>query len=133
MGTMMLADFSLAVDDTLLGRWDSCTVPDQVLNPFRVAFVMEQTLGHVTHYQNLRKLLADQEDVVPTWLPIPFGAERTARFLPVYRDNWSVRASWRARRALRTALAARPHDAVLFHTQVAALFARPVLSGLPSI
>jgi glycosyltransferase involved in cell wall biosynthesis len=53
--------------------------------------------------------------------------------VPLFRSNWSVRASWRARRALDAALAARPHDAVVFHTQVTSLFSAPIMRRLPAI
>ena len=40
--------------------------------PIRAAFVMEQTLGHVTHAQNLRAAESRQELVDVTWIPITF-------------------------------------------------------------
>jgi glycosyltransferase involved in cell wall biosynthesis len=98
----------------------------------RAAFVMEQTLGHVTHFRNLYEA-AGQVAVTPTWLPIPFDVRGPARLVPLLGSNWSVRASWRARRALDTALAARPHDAVFFHTQVTALFSLSIMRRLPAI
>jgi glycosyltransferase involved in cell wall biosynthesis len=99
----------------------------------RMAFVMEQALGHVTHYQNLRSFVDRQSDVDAVWLPIPFESRGPARLVPVMRSNWSVRASWRARRALDTALARQPVDAVVFHTQVTSLFSAPILRRLPSL
>ena len=59
--------------------------------------------------------------------------EGPARFVPLLRGNWSVRASWRARRALGAALARHAHDAVVFHTQVTSLFSMPVIRRLPSV
>src|SRR5919201_5074266 len=92
------------------------------MHPVRAAFVMEQTLGHVTHSQNLRAVVDERPDVAPSWLPVPFEVSGPARFVPLLRSNWSVRASWRARRALGAVLAQRPHDALFFHTQVTSLF-----------
>ncbi len=103
------------------------------MTPMRVAFVMEQTLGHVTHFRNLQAVAAEQEQLIPTWLPITFEARGVERFLPIMRSNWSVRASWRARRALDAALAARPHHAVVFHTQVTSLFSASLMRRIPSI
>jgi glycosyltransferase involved in cell wall biosynthesis len=94
---------------------------------------MEQTLGHVTHARNLRAVTAGQCDVRPTWLPIDFEPRGPGRLLPVYNSNWSVRASWRARRALGSAMAATSLDAVLFHTQVTALFSIRLMRHLPSV
>src|SRR5438045_3222812 len=89
--------------------------------PMRAAFVMEQALGHATHYSNFRLTAEQQPDVNPVWLPIPFAVSGPARFAPLFRSNWSVRASWRARRALAATRAHEPVDAVLFHTQTTAL------------
>jgi glycosyltransferase involved in cell wall biosynthesis len=101
--------------------------------PVRAAFVMEQTLGHATHFQNLRAAAADQVEVQPTWLPIPFDTSGPARFVPLLRSNWSLRASWLARRALDAAHSAQSHDAVVFHTQVTALFSHAIMRRVPSI
>jgi len=97
----------------------------------RVAFVVEQTLGHVTHSQNLeRAVRARPFDAA--WLPIEFGPGRLGR-VPLLSQNWSARASWRARRALRRADAERGLDAILFHTQVTSLFCVPLMKRTPSM
>ena len=103
------------------------------MSPVRAAFVMEQTLGHATHFQNLRAAAADQVDVQPTWLPIPFDPAGSARYVPLLRTNWSLRASWLARRALDAARSTELHDAVFFHTQVTALFSHAIMRRVPSI
>jgi glycosyltransferase involved in cell wall biosynthesis len=99
----------------------------------RVAFVMEQTLGHVTHAQNLHAMLAERPELTPAWLPIQFGVEGFAKLLPYYRGNWSVRASWRAKRALDGALANGPLDALVFHTQCTALFSVDRMRRIPTL
>jgi glycosyltransferase involved in cell wall biosynthesis len=103
------------------------------MQPVRTAFVMEQALGHVTHARNLQSLVAEREDIASTWLPIPFDVRGPSRLVPLLRSNWSVRASWRARRALNAALARKSHDALVFHTQVTALFSVSRMRRLPSI
>jgi glycosyltransferase involved in cell wall biosynthesis len=103
------------------------------MQPVRAAFVMEQALGHVTHARNLESLVADRQDVASTWLPIPFDVRGAARFVPLLRSNWSVRASWRARCALGAALGRRSLDALVFHTQVTALFSVGLMRRVPSI
>lgn len=105
---------------------------DSARRAVRTAFVMEQTLGHVTHFQNLQGAVRDHADVSATWLPIPFAEHPAAGLLPPLR-NWSVRASLRARRALGRALAAAPHDALMFHTQVTALFSLGLMRRVPTI
>ena len=99
----------------------------------RVGFVMEQTLGHVTHAKNLHTMLEERPELSAEWLPIPFGVEGFAKLLPYYRGNWSVRASWRARRALDGALARGPLDALVFHTQCTALFSVDRMKRIPSL
>ena len=99
----------------------------------RVAFIMEQTLGHVTHYRNLHAATATRPGLSAAWLPIPFPAGSLGRLVPLYRGNWSVRASWRARRALCAELARGPLDAALFHTQVAALFSVDHMRRVPTV
>jgi hypothetical protein len=103
------------------------------MQPVRTAFVMEQALGHVTHAHNLRSLVAEREDIQSTWLPIPFDVHGAAKFVPLYRGNWSVRASWRARRALNIALSRQEHDALVFHTQVTSLFSVGLMRRLPTL
>lgn len=101
--------------------------------PLRAAFVLEQTLGHVTHAGNLRRALEAQPAIAPTWLPIPFPPTGPLRFLPLLRSNWSARASWLARRALARAQAAGPLEALFFHTQVTALFSLDLIRRVPTV
>src|SRR5947209_2291744 len=101
--------------------------------PVRVAFVMEQTLGHVTHSQNLHRAVAQRSDLLATWLPISFEVMGGARYVPMLRSNWSIRASWRARRALGAALGTAPLEALLFHTQVTSLFSVGLMQRYPSV
>ena len=99
----------------------------------RVAFVMEQTLGHVTHARNLASALAERPELAADWLPIPFEVDGLARLLPYYRGNWSVRASWRARRALDAAEARGPLNGLMFHTQCTALFSVDRMRRIPAV
>jgi glycosyltransferase involved in cell wall biosynthesis len=99
----------------------------------RTAFVMEQTLGHRTHYRNLRDAVAERSDVLPVWLPIPFDVRGPERLIPLLRSNWSVRASWRARGAVRAAVSSQSLDALFFHTQVTALFSRAIMKQIPTV
>jgi glycosyltransferase involved in cell wall biosynthesis len=97
----------------------------------RTGFVMEQSLGHVTHYRNLREFTSTQHDIDPVWLPIPFAVRGAARLVPLLRGNWSVRASWRARRAIDAV--SGPLDALVFHTQVTSLFATKLMRQIPTL
>jgi glycosyltransferase involved in cell wall biosynthesis len=99
----------------------------------RAAFVMEQTLGHVTHYQNLATAVQRQAAVLPTWVLVPFATTGVQRVIPGYASNWSVRASYRARRQLGRILAERSHHALFFHTQVTSLFSVGLMRRIPTL
>jgi glycosyltransferase involved in cell wall biosynthesis len=94
---------------------------------------MEQALGHVTHYRNLREFTDRQPDIAPLWLPIPFELRGLARRVPLLRSNWSVRASLRARIALNRVRSGVSLDAAMFHTQVTALFSIGFMHRVPSV
>jgi glycosyltransferase involved in cell wall biosynthesis len=94
---------------------------------------MEQALGHVTHYHNLREFTDRQSDISPMWLPVPFDAHGAERLVPLLRDTWSVRASLRARRALDATRASTQMDAIVFHTQVASLFSIGIMRKVPTL
>lgn len=94
---------------------------------------MEQTLGHVTHAQNLRSALASRPEIHSTWMPISYDVNGLGRLVPAYGGNWSVRASIRARRQLGRELARRQHHVLFFHTQVTALFSTALMRRVPSV
>jgi glycosyltransferase involved in cell wall biosynthesis len=101
--------------------------------PYSVGFIMEQTLGHVTHDRNLRRWAASDRDVAPEWIEVPFSpGDRWSR-LPIVRSNWSIRASLLARKRVNAAMSRTRFDALMFHTQVAALFSREVMQRVPTV
>lgn len=99
----------------------------------RVGFVLEQSLGHVTHADNLRSIISDDSSFQPCWLPIPFGVSGWRARLPLYGSNWTVRAGMRARRAIRRAHAEVPLDALFIHTQVPAVLLWDWLTKVPTV
>ena len=101
--------------------------------PVRTAFVMEQALGHVTHYANVREFTDRQPDIAPVWLPVRFEPGRLSNLMPLMRSNWSVRASTRARLALQRTRARTRLDAIVFHTQVTSLFSVGIMRQIPTI
>lgn len=102
------------------------------LVPDRFGFVMEQTLGHVTHYRNMRAAIDDDPSVRATWYPLPFPPRGTLETLPPVRSNWTVRASLRTRRLLSRGYVATC-DALFFHTQVTALLSERLMRRVPSV
>lgn len=98
----------------------------------RIAFVLEQTLGHAAHSRNVERALALESDLDPIIIKL---ANLTAGFvsgLPTL-GSWSMRASLAARSELRQAIAVRPVDAIFIHTQVASLLAVPIMREIPTL
>jgi glycosyltransferase involved in cell wall biosynthesis len=83
---------------------------------------MEQTLGHLTHYLNLRRHEAVVTGCTPHWLPIDY---RTGRM------PWTVTGSLAARRALKPLLPTV--DAIFMHTTTLAPLAVDYLRRRPAI
>ena len=97
--------------------------------PARCDVVLEQTLGHVTHGDNLRQLLGKSPDVDPTFHLVPFEAG-TARWIPGY-GNWTVRAGLRARRMMRGRNDCA--DVRFVHTQVPAVLLGRLMRSTPTV
>ena len=89
--------------------------------PPHLAFVLEQTLGHITHSANLRAALSDDPAARISWLPIEYQSQDRLRRLPLISRNWTVASSLMARRELIRLARQGPIDAYFFHTQVTAL------------
>lgn len=87
-----------------------------------IAYVMEQTLGNVTHYLNLRKAEAAAGTPTPRWLPIDYRDGR----LP-----WTARGGLLARRALEPVLP--DVDGIFIHTTTLALLCIDKCRSKPSI
>lgn len=100
---------------------------------YRIGFVMEHTLGHVTHAQNFRATVDKDPDVDATWIPVAFYQPDHWNKTPLVRGNWTLRASLRARRQVQAVLREHPLDALFFHTQVTALFAQRLMRRIPTI
>ncbi len=101
--------------------------------PYRFGFVMEQTLGHVTHYKNMRAAIDNERDVEASWYPLTFSPRGTLETLPPMRGNWSVRSSLRARRVLARDSARDRYDALFFHTQVTTLLSTGLMRRVPTV
>lgn len=98
----------------------------------RFGLVMEQTLGHVTHCQNLRAAIESDPTVCATWFDVPYRSSDRWERVPVVRSNWSLRASLRARDCLRQA-DLRALDALLIHTQVSSLLCTNWMRQIPTV
>jgi glycosyltransferase involved in cell wall biosynthesis len=99
----------------------------------RVGFVLERSLGHVTHADNLARILPAEGAIDAELLPIDFAVEGWPARVPVYRSNWTVRSGWRARRRIRQAHGTAPLDALLIHTQVPAVMSHRWMKRIPTV
>jgi glycosyltransferase involved in cell wall biosynthesis len=87
-----------------------------------IAYLMEQTLGSITHYQNLRREETAADGVPPRWLPIEFEMTRVP---------WAVAGSLRARRALTPLL--DQVDGLFMHTTTISLLAFDIFRRKPAV
>jgi glycosyltransferase involved in cell wall biosynthesis len=100
---------------------------------YQFGFLLEQSLGHITHTKNLLTNVALDPEVHAHWGLIDFDATGIAGRLPVYRSNWTVRAGVRARREVARINGQTKLDALFFHTQVPAVLAQNWLRKIPGI
>jgi glycosyltransferase involved in cell wall biosynthesis len=94
---------------------------------------MEQTLGHVTHSQNFQRWVAEDRDVVPTWIPVEYHEPDRWQRVPIVKDNWTLRASLQARDRIHAVLRTNRLDGLFFHTQLTAVFARRLMARIPTV
>ena len=100
---------------------------------YTFGFLLEQTLGHRTHSQNLQTNIPKDPTVRPIWGPIEWNLTGLAAHIPVYNSNWTVRAGIRARQAIRQIERQSPLDALLIHTQVPAVLVADWMTRIPTI
>jgi len=100
---------------------------------YEFGFVLEQSLGHITHAKNLLTNVALDPEVHAHWGLIDFEAAGVAGRIPVYRSNWTVRAGVRAYREVARMSRQTRFDALFFHTQVPAILAQRWLRKIPGI
>jgi glycosyltransferase involved in cell wall biosynthesis len=100
---------------------------------YEFGFLLEQSLGHITHTKNLLANVALDPEVHAHWGLIDFETTGIAGRIPVYRSNWTVRAGMRARREVARINSKTRLDALFFHTQVPAILAQRWLRKIPGI
>jgi glycosyltransferase involved in cell wall biosynthesis len=100
---------------------------------YEFGFLLEQSLGHITHAKNLLTNIALDPEVHAHWGLIDFEVTGIAARIPVYRSNWTVRAGLRAYRKVARMTRQTRLDALFFHTQVPAILAQRWLRKIPGI
>ncbi|BAY84262.1 group 1 glycosyl transferase [Calothrix parasitica NIES-267] len=100
---------------------------------FNFGFIVEQALGHVTHYQNLRYWVDKDVNIKPYWMPVGENTNDIWSKLPLIRNNWSLKVSLRTHDAIKSAIQLQTLDGLFLHTQTLGLFAIPLMHRIPTI
>ena len=103
------------------------------MKKYTMGFVLEQTLGHRTHTQNLQHNVPADPTVDAKWALVEEAVSGIATRIPIYKSNWTVRAGLRARRQIATLQRNSRLDALFFHTQVPAVLATNWVKKIPSV
>jgi glycosyltransferase involved in cell wall biosynthesis len=98
----------------------------------RVAFAIENHLGHRALLANMRTALADERDLDACWLPIDAYGNGIIDRIPRVRDAHALVLALSARRALKAAAKAAPIDAAFLHTQRMAHLLLPWMRQTPT-
>jgi glycosyltransferase involved in cell wall biosynthesis/GT2 family glycosyltransferase len=97
------------------------------------AFVLEQTLGHVTHGNNLQRILDDSPELNLAFVLVePVRPSSLLARIPVL-SNWTLQAGLRARRGLRRICKPSQVGAMFVHTQVPAVLLGRWMRAIPTI
>ncbi len=97
----------------------------------RVAFAMEQQVGHRTYYENLKHFIEQDGAIEAMWLPITYYAPHgLIERLPLPAQ---VRGTLRGRQQVRRGLAHSKPDVAFFNTQVAAVLAGGLAQRQPYV
>ena len=96
----------------------------------RATFVMEQHIGHYAYYQNLRKFIDMDSNLIATWVPVTYSDSGS------FWSHWSfltqnVKGTLIGRGQVRSGLRRAPADILLFNTQVPAALAGKLVKRHP--
>ena len=98
---------------------------------FRVGLVMEQVLGHVTHYHTLRRILAREPGIASRWVEVTYEGNGWLERLTCLPP--SVRGVVHGFLQVRGGLRGAPLDALFFHTHKPAVFQWDLLARVPTV
>ncbi|MBE2222882.1 MAG: glycosyltransferase family 4 protein [Anaerolineae bacterium] len=100
---------------------------------YRIGFVIEQALGHVTHGLNLKKNVAADSEIEAHWILPAWQTEGFASKIPGYKSNWTLQAGLQARSQIGKLQRSVPLDGLFFHTQVPAVLSQNWMKRFPSV
>jgi len=97
----------------------------------RAGFVMEQVLGHISHYDTLRRVVERETAIDPHWIEVTYTGN--GRLERLRRLPEGVRGTLRGFLQVREGVRGGKLDALLFHTQKPAVFQWDLLARTPSV
>ncbi|MFT5193119.1 MAG: glycosyltransferase involved in cell wall biosynthesis [Cellvibrionaceae bacterium] len=107
-------------------------IKNYLIMKYKIGFIIEQALGHITHGKNLKENMRLDPEIEAFW-GLPRQPESGLMALPGIR-NWTLQAGLQANSAIRKmASAGNKPDILFFHTQVTAILARKWMSQIPSV
>lgn len=99
--------------------------------PLRVGFVMEQVLGHISHYDTLRRVYDNDQSVDPRWIEVTYRADGLLERLSALPEG--VRGTLRGYTQVRQGVRGEQFNALFFHTQKPAVFQWDLLARTPTV
>jgi glycosyltransferase involved in cell wall biosynthesis len=114
-------------------NWSDTVAAEMSSGLPHVGFVLERSLGHVTHAETLTRLLPREPSITTDIAQLDFAVDGRTRRVPVFNSNWTVRAGIRARQAIRRMNKAQRLDALFVNTQVPAVLVPDWIRRVPSV
>jgi glycosyltransferase involved in cell wall biosynthesis len=103
------------------------------VKPYRIGFILENTLGNATFAMHLREWARRDPQIDPVFASVDSFADDVWQRIPGVRRNWTVLGSLRARSALRELEAGGECEALYIHTQLLALFLHRQMHRTPTV
>jgi glycosyltransferase involved in cell wall biosynthesis len=101
-------------------------------NIAKVLFIMEQHLGHISYYQNLRHFIDQSSDISPAWIPVTYDDPSSPwNRIPLIPKQ--LRGPLAGRYQVRYGLLQNDYDIAFFNTQVPAALSGNVVKKRPYV
>ena len=103
----------------------------------KIAFVLENILGHATHAANLKQVVARQNDIEPLYIDLSMEMRdhhwlfKIPKYGPLFHLSWTLRCGFEAKRQLRRQV--KKLDVIFYHTQITASASRKLMKKCPGV